>query len=204
VLSLGGIRVAIKKIPALWKLMYKNSIAERKKMRNEMRNELEQPVNVNRIFEHRDLLEDLNRCLSISEKLQSIHGVIKRKYDFIDRVAVTSYDPKTDLLKTFAGSGIDQPLTNYSFPLSQISSLSESLRLGRPRVINDLWVYYRGEQEHTRKIREQGYGASYTIPMYTAVAASPKRCFRPSIYTVTLYRASSQTRWGLSRSCWPL
>jgi HD-GYP domain-containing protein (c-di-GMP phosphodiesterase class II) len=60
----------------------------------------------------------------------------------------------------------DQPLSNYETKLCNARSLLEILERGHPRVVNDLSIFSGGAHEHTKRIKAQGYGASYTIPMY--------------------------------------
>jgi Response regulator containing a CheY-like receiver domain and an HD-GYP domain len=119
------------------------------------------------LFEHHDVLEPLNRNLPLEDKLVFLHDFLRRRYEFIDRVAIALYDPKTDLLKTYVhSSGGDDPLALYQARLEESASLKEIVEVGRPRVVNDLAQLARGEQAHTRRIGAQGYGASYTLPMY--------------------------------------
>lgn len=119
------------------------------------------------LFEHQDALETLNQSLPLVDKLAFVHDFIRRRYDFIDRIAVAVYDPKTDLLKTFVhSSGGDDPLTLYQARLVEARSLQEIVKLGRPRVVNDLALLAGGEKTHTQRIGAQGYGASYTLPLY--------------------------------------
>ena len=116
---------------------------------------------------HQDILHELNKNLTLTEKLRSVHSILKKEFDFIDRIAVALYDAKTDLLKTFShSSGGAAPLIRYQATLSDSRSLTEILKTGHPRVINDLTVFAPGQREHTKRISEQGYGSSYTMPMY--------------------------------------
>ena len=109
----------------------------------------------------------LNKNTSLSEKLISIHEALNKQMPMVDRVSVAVYDPKTDLLKTFIhSSGDADPLSNYQARLSDVKSLQEVISSGKARVVNDLEAYYRGPSEHSRKITTQGYGSSYTLPMY--------------------------------------
>jgi len=116
---------------------------------------------------HQDVLKELNKNITLSEKLESIHKVLKNRFPFIDRIAVAVYDAKTDLLKTFShSSGPQAPLVRYEAKLGESHSLMEILETGMPRVINDLTVFGLPEREHTRRIAAQGYVSSYTMPMY--------------------------------------
>jgi HD-GYP domain-containing protein (c-di-GMP phosphodiesterase class II) len=118
-------------------------------------------------FPHEDCLDALNGGLPLSEKLKAVHRLLRRRHDFVDRIAVAVYDPKTDMLKTFIdSSGDDRPLVSYEAKLSEAGSLRQTLAVGRPRVINNLAVLEPGQQEHTRRILKQGYASSYTLPMY--------------------------------------
>lgn len=116
---------------------------------------------------HQDALEALNHHGSLSEKLKIVHAALAQRFTFIDRVAVAIYDPKTDELKTFVhSSGESDPLSQYQARLSQVSSLQRIWESGKPRVINDLTIFAKGTHEHTHRIAEESYGASYTVPMY--------------------------------------
>ena len=119
------------------------------------------------MFEHQDLLANLNKASTLSDKLDFIHDILKTRFDFIDRVAIAIYDDKTDLLKTFIhSSDIGQPLHHYHAKLAESPSLKEMLTIGKPRVINDLDIFNQGQHEHTQRIAASGYHASYTLPMY--------------------------------------
>jgi HD-GYP domain-containing protein (c-di-GMP phosphodiesterase class II) len=118
-------------------------------------------------FSHDDGLEALNRGLTLSEKLKTIHGVLRGRHPSVDRIAVAIYDAKTDTLKTFIDSSGDaQPLVRYEAKLAEAGSLRQILAVGRPRVINDLTQLEPGQQEHSRRILQQGYASSYTMSMH--------------------------------------
>jgi len=112
-------------------------------------------------------LEELNRNVPLSQKLTAIHRALNRQLPMVDRVSVAVYDPKTDLLKTFLHSsgGID-PLPRHQARLSEVRSLREVVESGQARIVNDLPAHYRGPDEHSRKLAAQGYGSSFTQPMY--------------------------------------
>lgn len=118
--------------------------------------------------EYRDTLESLNRSLPLRDKLVTTHQALRAHFPFIARIAVAIYDPKTTLLKTYLhSSGVDDPLPHYQAPLDQVPSLEHILKQGRPRVVNNMVTFKRGTHEHTRRIGRQGYGASYTMPMFS-------------------------------------
>ncbi len=121
------------------------------------------------MFDHHDLLEDLNKQLPLKDKLISAHGSIQQKFPFIARIAITLYDPETRVLKTYLdSSGEDKPLLHYQSPLENAPSLKEILDKGLPRVINNLVTFEKGAHEHTQRIGRQGYAASYTMPIFHA------------------------------------
>ncbi len=121
----------------------------------------------NSLFSHQDTLQILNSNQSLSEKLHFIHQTLTQRLDFIERIAVAVYDAKSDMLKTFIhSSGDAQPLSHYQASLNTAASLREIIEVGRPRVINDLSIFEQNNKAHSKKILSQGYGASYTMPMY--------------------------------------
>jgi HD-GYP domain-containing protein (c-di-GMP phosphodiesterase class II) len=119
------------------------------------------------MFEHLDVLATLNGKLPLAEKILFVHGLLKDRFDFIDRISVAIYDPKTDLLKTFVHSSDgENPLVLYSAKLADSASLQEILKVGRPRVVNDLKIFSNVPAEHARRIAAVQYKSSYTMPMF--------------------------------------
>ncbi len=115
-----------------------------------------------------DTLEAINHNISLREKLVKIHQTLRSHLPFIKRMAVAVYDPKTTLLKTYVhSSGEDNPLPNYQAALADAPSLEAIMKQGRPRVINNMSIFEKGEHEHTQRIGHQGYAASYTLPIYS-------------------------------------
>jgi len=118
------------------------------------------------MFDHQDIFSPLNGKLPLPEKIEFVHGLLKGRFEFIDRISVAIYEPKTDLLKTFVhSSGGDNPLSLYSARLADSVSLQKILKMDRPRVVNDMDVFSRAPTEHSRRIAAQKYGSSYTMPM---------------------------------------
>jgi len=119
------------------------------------------------MFEHQDVLAALNGKLPLPEKIMYVHGLLKERFDFIDRISVAIYDPKTDLLKTFIHSSEDKDhLVLYSSKLSDSVSMQEILKVGRPRVVNDLDIFSNVQSEHARQLSALEYRSSYTMPMF--------------------------------------
>ena len=117
--------------------------------------------------EHRDVLEQLNKHISLREKLVAAHESVSELFPFIARIAVAIYDPETSVLKTYLhSSGEDNPLENYQALLDDAPSLKAILEKGLPRVVNNLLTFEDSESEHAERIGRQGYAASYTMPMF--------------------------------------
>jgi len=119
------------------------------------------------MFEHNDALHALTQKSSLQDKLKATHTSISETFPFIVRIAIAIYDPQTKVLKTFIhSSGADNPLDHYQSLLDKAPSLKNILEKGKPRVVNDLYELEAGEHEHTKRIKEHGYAASYTMPIY--------------------------------------
>jgi HD-GYP domain-containing protein (c-di-GMP phosphodiesterase class II) len=119
------------------------------------------------MFEHNDTLHELTQKSSLHDKLKATHRSINETFSFIARIAIAIYDPQTQALKTFLhSSGEDNPLDHYQSLLINAPSLKKIFERGIPRVVNDLNEFEEGKHEHTKKIQEHGYAASYTMPMY--------------------------------------
>lgn len=118
------------------------------------------------MFEHQDVLAALNGKLPLPKKIEYVHGLLKDRFDFVDRISVAIYEPKTDLLKTFLHSSEDNPLSLYSARLADSSSLQEILKVGRPRLVNDLDVFRNAPAVHAHSMAIRQYKSSYTMPMF--------------------------------------
>jgi HD-GYP domain-containing protein (c-di-GMP phosphodiesterase class II) len=126
------------------------------------------PENTEINVPYQDTLATLNNNLPLREKLIQTHRVVQARLPFVARIAIALYDPKTSTLKTYLhSSGEDNPLAHYATPLSQAPSLENILKQGRPRVINSMVTFEKGQHEHTQRIGRQGYAASYTMPIFS-------------------------------------
>lgn len=116
---------------------------------------------------YKDKLSKLNKNISLSEKIHFLHSVVNDRLGCVDRIAVIVYDPTTDFLKTFIHSSAeDHPLVRYQAKLAEAKSLMAIVQTGQARVVNDLTVFKGGKHEHTKRIAAQGFGSSYTLPIY--------------------------------------
>lgn len=118
------------------------------------------------VFEHEDQLAGLESNSSLLEKLRTIHASLRKRHPGIDRVAVAIYDDDTDALRTLisANDGAN-PLQRYECRLADAPSLEMVFRERKPRLVQDLALFERGEHVHTKKIAGEGFRSSYTIPV---------------------------------------
>jgi HD-GYP domain-containing protein (c-di-GMP phosphodiesterase class II) len=115
---------------------------------------------------HQDELSALNGRLTLNQKLEIIHGTVKKRFPGTSRIAVALYEQKSDVLKTYlASSGSEEPLVRYESQLDDAPTLRELMRSRTSRVIHDLSIFRDSVHEHTRKILEEGYQSSYTVPI---------------------------------------
>lgn len=104
-------------------------------------------------------------CDSLSGKVRLVHELIRSRLSSVERVAVALYDAATDALSTFAYSGGESPLLNYSVRLAEVPSLQALAQDGGMRVIHDM-AAVPGGSEHSRRLLENGYRSSATFPLY--------------------------------------
>lgn len=124
------------------------------------------------LFHHQDTLAKLHENNPLSDKLYFLHQLISEDFPFIERVSIALLDEKTSTLKTYTHStaGGTAPLIAYEVSLDESPSLHEIIEKRRPRLVQDLAIFDKGEHYHTQKIREKGYQASYTMPLYQSGA----------------------------------
>lgn len=124
-------------------------------------------MSIKEIFEHQDTLYELTYKSSLSDKLRATHHSMHEIFPFIVRISIAVYDAQTKALKTFVdSSGENHPLDHYQSFLDDAPSLKNVFERGVPRVVNDLDMFKDGKHKHTKRIKVQGYAASYTMPMY--------------------------------------
>lgn len=118
-------------------------------------------------YDHIDILDELGGKMSPSQKLEYIYKQLHSKYDFIDRIAVVLYDPPSDILKTYLQyPNVDLPMQFYQAKLAECYSLQQMVARKKPRVVQDMRVFGQSGHQHSKKILEKGFRASYTKPMY--------------------------------------
>ncbi|MDH5357129.1 MAG: HD domain-containing protein [Gammaproteobacteria bacterium] len=110
-------------------------------------------------------LFELNKKIPLRDKLTEIHQRISTYFPFIVRISITIYDAKSNTLKTYLQSGDETILEHYQTTLDNVPSLKKVLEEGVPRVINRPLTVADNDHEHTRKIAQKDYAASYTLPM---------------------------------------
>jgi HD-GYP domain-containing protein (c-di-GMP phosphodiesterase class II) len=113
-----------------------------------------------------DPLAETDEHLGAGARLTHLHAHLRTLRPQVDRVAIALYDADTDALRTFVSSNGDEPtpLQHYEAQVEDAPALRELVREGRARLVQDLAVYDGGRHEHTRRIREAGYRASFALP----------------------------------------
>lgn len=120
-----------------------------------------------KLFAHEDKLRDLNASAPLLEKIELLRKLLVERALPIDRVAVATYDQDGDRLHTFVASNDGtNPLVRYESLLADAPSLVEVRDRRTPRVVNDLMLFSAGVHTHTRRISEEGFRASYTVPIF--------------------------------------
>lgn len=103
----------------------------------------------------------------LTSQLRVVHGLVRSRYPFVDRIALALYEPATDRLKTFVSSNVDDVLlARYEVELAHVPSLLELARGRMSRVVDDISVAYTRHTPHTDWLAERGYRASYTTPVF--------------------------------------
>lgn len=119
------------------------------------------------MFEHQDVFAAINGKSPLPKKIEIVHGLLKDRFEFINRISVAIYEPKAGLLKTYTQSSDgENPLSLYSAKLSDSASLQEILSQGRPRVVNDTDIFSNLSATHAQRIGAKQYKSSYTMPMF--------------------------------------
>lgn len=119
-----------------------------------------------KIFFRAPMLARLGTRLSDSRKLAVLHDVMRRFFPRVARVAVALYDAKTGTARTFLSHGDrSTPLARYESSLAGAPSLRRIFRSRRIRVVNDLDLFAKGKQLHTRAIRAGGYRSGAAFPL---------------------------------------
>lgn len=102
----------------------------------------------------------------LNDRLQQLHEEIKVWCPCINRISVALFDVKTNILKTFINSSDDgSPLDHYEADLDSVESLRKLSVSRCSRTVNDLSIFKTQKSEHSRKIIEQGYMSSHTVPI---------------------------------------
>lgn len=103
----------------------------------------------------------------LTTQLRTVHTLIALRYPFVARVAVALYEPSTDMLKTFVSSNEDQQLLQrYEARLVDVPSLAALAKSRQTRVVSDISQAFAADSMHTSWLKERGYHASYTVPVF--------------------------------------
>jgi HD-GYP domain-containing protein (c-di-GMP phosphodiesterase class II) len=113
------------------------------------------------------LLDGWQEIATPREKIEYLHKAVRQHYSAIHRISISTYDAECDTLKTYVDSTDNgSPLNHYQITLSSVASLERLKRDKRSRIINDFSRLGPGHSPHSRQIREHGFLASFTVPMF--------------------------------------
>jgi HD-GYP domain-containing protein (c-di-GMP phosphodiesterase class II) len=103
----------------------------------------------------------------LSRQLREVHALVRSTFAFVDRIALALYDASTDLLKTFASSNADAlTLVGHQVELARVPSLAALAAARRERIVDDITREFGAPSKHSAWLRERGYRASYTVPLF--------------------------------------
>jgi HD-GYP domain-containing protein (c-di-GMP phosphodiesterase class II) len=115
-------------------------------------------------------LEDLNHCVPLIVKLESIHRVLKSHLPIVDRIAADIYDAESDLLKTIVESKGQEGLpghAGYETRLEDVPALREILHSAAPQtVVADTERYWQSPNQRRFRNGRAGYHSTCAMPMY--------------------------------------
>ncbi|MDA8232127.1 MAG: HD domain-containing protein [Magnetospirillum sp.] len=112
------------------------------------------------------LLSPIERGLN--ERLICLHDEIKGHHVLrgVNRIAVTLYDERSDILKSFAHSSDGEcPFSHLTQRMSDQPVLRQLARTGARRVINDIASTAGRASGHGSLLLASGYLSSYTVPV---------------------------------------
>ena len=108
---------------------------------------------------------------SITERLRSLHDIVRGRYPTVQRMALITYDADTDLLQSFASSSEDaSPLSRHEARLAQVPSLAELAESRRVRLIDDISRELTSHSRHTDWLKANSYASSLTVPVFQGEA----------------------------------
>jgi len=106
---------------------------------------------------------------SLSERLHLLHKQLRTMPGLagIGRIAVATYDPGTDELRTFIDSS-DQKieLAHYRAPLAQTTMLVEAAKQHSWRVLTLYPPSEENRKRHSRSLYDAGYRSSLAVPFF--------------------------------------
>ena len=105
---------------------------------------------------------------SMGQRIETLHGEIRRFEPAVERMACALYDPELDLLKTFVNSTLHgEPLSAYEYRLADSPALLQMARSRQHRVIDDIPAHFTGTPSpHTSWLLAQGFKSSCTLPLF--------------------------------------
>jgi len=107
---------------------------------------------------------------SLSGHIKVVHEAIASRYPLIHRLALATYDKKSDTLQTFISNNSDEVrLENYGVALSKVPTLQHLAQQRLTRVVDDISAEFSLATPHTDWLKQRQYRSSFTVPIYRAV-----------------------------------
>jgi HD-GYP domain-containing protein (c-di-GMP phosphodiesterase class II) len=104
---------------------------------------------------------------TVSDRLRSLHDIVRSRYPAVERMALITYDRDTDLLRTFSSSSEDRaPLKGHEAKLAEVPSLAALARGRSSRLIDDIDREFTAPSRHTDWLKSQAYASSFTVPVH--------------------------------------
>ena len=104
---------------------------------------------------------------TVTDRLRSLHDILRGRYPAVERIALVTYDAQADLLSTYASSSQDAAsLTAHDVRLAEVPSLAVLARERRCRLIDDISAELVSSSRHTDWLKAQAYASSLTVPVF--------------------------------------
>ena len=115
-------------------------------------------------------LEELNQCVPLREKMESIHRLLKDHLSMVDRIAVDIYDAEADRLKTKVESTLGERLSGhagYQTGLTEVLALRKILHsVATATGLIDADEYEERPKQGQSRKGHVGYGSTCGMPVY--------------------------------------
>lgn len=110
----------------------------------------------------------LDQGNNLQEKMQCLFLHIQQRFNFIDRMAIATYDDKMAMLKSVYYFGHEvSALRYYDISLRDVPSLYSLYQQRRLRIVEDVQEEYDEETRHGHGIIQENFRSSLTYPLWS-------------------------------------